>query len=90
MYQDEAGRLFPERLEGGNRILVQSSDPSVLEVDLGENSDTLVVRAKKLGSSIVVVSLSENPSVYDVFYLLFKQNRHSQSLLAQLCSRQAR
>ena len=90
MYQDEAGRLFPERLEGGDRILVQSSDPSVLEVDLGDNSDFLVVRAKKLGTSIVVVSLSENPSVYDVFYLLFKQNRHSQSLLAQLCSRPAR
>lgn len=67
MYQDEAGRLFPERLGGGNRISVQSSDPSVLEAELGENNDWVVVRAKKLGTSIVTVSLSENPAVYDAF-----------------------
>lgn len=67
MFQDEVGRLFPEKLNGGNRLIVQSSDPSVIEVELTHDRDSILVKSKNLGTAIISVSLYNDSSIYDVF-----------------------
>ena len=68
--QDTLGRAFPSPNELGKLSLGLSiSDHRILEGSLVEKNSILYLRAKSEGLALVTVYLTENPSVFDIFYV---------------------